>query len=259
MFTKGEDDARYERLFDRFWSIYDTGLTEILGGRGVIEDRLTKIFWESIFPDLETWEKYATCNPEDVQHALLRFVVNHLLHTFDDVQIKSFPEEFYILPSREDDIRTGMIVKELSSDRRFVVLTPDCDLMVRRDKNSGKETRNTYELQIVEALKANSVVDWFGELSLNELTKSQMGKIDSLLGNKRQNLHCLPQTKRYPLRFLNFRTLMTVTIDEFWTRFEKPSEAQIAPMFVKDIVARFSAYYGRQGQPDIDFLAPRQS
>ena len=31
------------------------------------------------------------------------------------------------------------------------------------------------------------------------------------------------------------------------------SKIQISPSFVKDIVARFSSYYARQGQPNIDF------
>lgn len=34
--------------------------------------------------------------------------------------------------------------------------------------------------------------------------------------------------------------------------FENPS-VQISSLFLKDIVARFSSYYARQGQPDIDY------
>lgn len=50
---------------------------------------------------------------------------------------------------------------------------------------------------------------------------------------------------------LNFRRLKTLTRDEFGGNFEKPS-IQISPFFVKGIVARFSSFYARQGQPDID-------
>ena len=32
-----------------------------------------------------------------------------------------------------------------------------------------------------------------------------------------------------------------------------PTKIPISPPFVKDIVARFSSYYARQGQPNIDF------
>ena len=36
-------------------------------------------------------------------------------------------------------------------------------------------------------------------------------------------------------------------------RFNTPPDLQISPPFVRDILARLSSYYARQGQPDIDF------
>ncbi|MFQ2549269.1 hypothetical protein ACK305_18520, partial [Aeromonas caviae] len=38
---------------------------------------------------------------------------------------------------------------------------------------------------------------------------------------------------------------------ELSSQYDKPL-IQISPAFVKDIVSRFSSYYARQGQPDID-------
>ena len=63
---------------------------------------------------------------------------------------------------------------------------------------------------------------------------------------------CLTLTS-FPLAFLNFRSVSTVGVDELEQTFQLPPGVQISPPFVKDIVARFSSYYARQGQPDIDF------
>ena len=51
--------------------------------------------------------------------------------------------------------------------------------------------------------------------------------------------------------FLNFRKLEALPLKKFRARFKDPL-IQISPFFVKDIVSRFSSYYARQGQPDID-------
>ena len=51
--------------------------------------------------------------------------------------------------------------------------------------------------------------------------------------------------------FLNFRKLEALSKKKFRAKFKDPL-IQISPFFVKDIVSRFSSYYARQGQPDID-------
>lgn len=71
--------------------------------------------------------------------------------------------------------------------------------------------------------------------------------------NKSAFYHWLPETEFFKGGFLNFRKLVTLENKEFEGKFETPPKVQISPPFVKDIVARFSSYYARQGQPDIDF------
>ena len=73
----------------------------------------------------------------------------------------------------------------------------------------------------------------------------------SLANNNRQYRHWLPPTKFFEGGVVNFRKLKTLHKKDFKEQFEKPY-IQISPPFVKDIVSRFSAYYARQGQPDID-------
>ena len=74
-------------------------------------------------------------------------------------------------------------------------------------------------------------------------------KLKNVLGNNyTEYFHWLPKTNFFLGGFLNFRKLTTQTEKEFGEKFNPP-KIQISPFFVKDIIARFSSYYARQGQP----------
>ena len=135
------------------------------------------------------------------------------------------------------DITTGSVVKEKTTEQPFVVLSPPCDLVIRGE--NGKS--NTNRILLVEIESVNDALD--GRRNKNSVA--------SLVKNNRQYFHWLPLTHFFEGGVLNFRKLNTLTKDEFEENFEKPA-IQISPSFVKDIVARFSSYYARQGQPDID-------
>jgi len=64
--------------------------------------------------------------------------------------------------------------------------------------------------------------------------------------------HFLPQTASFEGGVIDFRKIETYKPTEFYSKFQSPI-VQICMAFIKDIVARFSSYYARQGQPDFDF------
>ena len=236
IFKKGEQGAGYGDLLDRFWKIYDTGLTRILGGRGIIEARLGDVFRKNLLPQIEKWEQYGETDSTRTEKALLRHTLNHLIQLIDEDAELCFPEEFYLYPPPSERIRTGSILKEKDTDKRFVVMSPDCDLVVRPGKG-----RNTDTVLIIEVVSASS---------LSNRKKRELKR--ALENNGPKYYHCLPKTDFFPLGFMNFRHLSTVVENEIGERFHIPPDAQISPPFVKDMVARFSSYYARQGQPDID-------
>ena len=131
VFKKGDQDAGYDNLLDRFWTIYDTGLTRILGGRGTIETELTKVFRRSILPHIAGWERHGQKDSGSTEKALLRHILNHLIQLVDEDVEYWLPEEFYLCPPPGEHIRTGTILKAKGTDDRFVVMTPDCDLVPR--------------------------------------------------------------------------------------------------------------------------------
>lgn len=236
----------YETDLNMLKGISDTGLTRIMGGRGIIEKTLSRVFLENLLPYKNKWVSYGETDSSRTEKALLRHALSHLLQLLDDDGDRCFPEEVYLTPPLTDKIRTGSVVKEKTSDQRFVVMNPACDLVIRDNGNC-----KTDRILLVEIEKDDDVVG----LALDGIQKAdkKKNKLRTLFGNNHTDYyHWLPKTDFFSGGFLNFRKLSTITQDEFGEKFQAPA-VQISPSFVKDMVARFSAYYARQGQPDIDF------
>ena len=197
--------------------------------------RRTRLNVICILSQMDTWISYAEADSERTEKALLRYAPNHLLQLLEENEEDCFPEEVYLYPSVLDRITTGSIVT--TDDQWFVVLSPACDL-VPRGKNG---ILNTDCILLVEIDSVEQVLGG---------SKSK-GKVTELCTNKRTYYHWLPQTDFFDGGVLNFRKLTALDKKDFDEKFGKPT-IQISPSFVKDIVSRFSSFYARQGQPDID-------
>lgn len=244
--------TQFDELLDRFWDIYDTGLTHIMGGRGLIEQRLNEVFLKNLRSQIPTWVSYGKEDPERTERALLRYTLNHLFQLLEEGDERCYPEEVYLHPPLSGNITTGSIVNEKTSNQPFVVLSPACDLVIK----SNGEFR-TDRILLVEIEKENHIVDkalvsvkkMRDEKRKREKTKEVLKAVFN--NNYTFYYHWLPKTVFFDGGFLNFRKMNALTKNEFDEKYEKPS-IQISPFFVKDIVARFSSFYARQGQPDID-------
>ena len=233
------EDGSYHSDLLLFQQIRDIGLTHIIGGRGLIEQQLRDVYLENLLPQIKTWisygEAYKETDPKRTERALLRYTLNHLLQLLEEDEEEYFREEVYLYPSVLDRITTGSMIK--IDDQWFVVLSPACDLVPRGEN----KVRNTDDILLVEIESVDKVLGG---------SKSK-GKVTELCRNRHQYYHWLPETKFFEGGILNFRKLKTLDEENFEEKFGKPT-IQISPSFVKDIVSRFSSYYARQGQPDID-------
>lgn len=248
VFKKGDPGAGYTDLLNHFWGIYNTGLTRIMGGRGKIEETLDHVFRNNLVPEKyrKKWVEYGGKDSSRTEKALLRHALNHLLQLLDDDGDRSFPEEMYLHPPLTDKIRTGSIVKQKDGGQWFTVMNPACDLVIR-DGNSFK-TERILLVEIEQVSKVTAVATRMcGDVSNKET------KLRAVFSNNFTAYHhWLPETSFFEGGFINFRKLSSFKKKDFERIFDKPS-IQISPTFVKDVVARFSSYYARQGQPDIDF------
>ena len=238
------DDGSYEDDLLLFQGIKNTGLTNIMGGRGKIEDALTEVFLRNLLPQRDTWIEYGRKDSPRTEKALLRYALNHLLQLLEDDEEKCYPEEVYLYPPLTDEIRTGSIVEDKNEGMPFAVMNPACDLVVR---DSG---RKTDRILVAEVDAMEMLFPWCNDKNLNNTKKSTLKKMFQNTGS--DYWHWLPRTDFFKGGFLNFRKLTALEIGEFEEKFDTP-QIQISPSFVRDITARFSSYYARQGQPDIDF------
>ena len=237
----------YESDLMLFQKISNTGITRIMGGRGIIEKTLNQVFLENLLPQRNTWINYGEDNSSRTEKALLRYALNHLLQLLDDDEGRCYPEEVYLYPPLTEEVRTGSILEEKKSGKWLAVVSPACDLSIREDGG-----RNTDRILIVEIDSIKTLFPWFQ--STKSLSKNKRGKLEEAFKNKKSfYYHWLPKTDFFEGGFLNFRKLSTLEIEQLQEKFHLPPKIQISPPFVKDIVARFSSYYARQGQPNIDF------
>lgn len=233
-FTKGDDNVD-EKILDFFVNIHKTGIMNILGGKGRIEQILSGIYNNNIRHNIEEWLTLAKEDSSKCETALLRFIghcIEDMLHT--DCE-KTYSAEVYISPLLNEELSPGLIIKDLK-DNYFVVITPACDLALHK----GSRKSETIQLCAIE-----NITKHFPGIS-----NSSRNKRTAVFQNKNNMFHYLPKCKIFEGGLINFQGLKTIEISEFETGNYK-SIAKIASPYLKNILARFSNYYARQGQPDI--------
>lgn len=252
IYKKGE--TPYSEIITELCGIYKTGLTKIMGGRGEIEKSLSHIFVTNLLPQRKNWVNYGEEDNNRTEKVLLRHALNHLIQLLDGDVDKCYPEEMYICPPISLRINTGCIVKSKNSNNFYIVMNPACDLAERH--NGGCNTDRALLAKIdseADFLSDKLIKIKIKKPEINELAKNEKeSSIKSIRQHKTAYYHWLPKTEFFKGGFINFRKIATHTQENFDEKFENPS-VQISSPFLKDIVARFSSYYARQGQPDIDY------
>lgn len=237
VYTKGEHG--FDQVLDRLWVIYDVGLTKIMGGRGLLEKQLNRVFLENLLPTIDTWVGYGEEDRERTETALLRYTLGHLVAGLETDEAPYYAEEVYLAPPLEDSLQTGTLVQRTEGNTSHIVVTPACDLVIRANKGRPK----TDVVVVAEIVPEDALFESVGANRKDEKKKLKQN-------NSSLCFHWLPKSGAIAAGFVDFRRLETVAWDEFDARF-RHRNARVAPSFVKDIVSRFSAFYARQGQPDI--------
>ncbi len=278
VFKKGED--KYIDIIKNFWDIYMTGLTKIMGGKGQIEQSLSQIFIKHLLPKISpestvseksNWVSYAEEDPDNTEKALLRYTLNHLIHELYKSSENCYPEEMYIhLPNLEQDqvkVDTGCILKNKDNNKFYIVLSPACDLAEREGGECNTDRALLVEIQMLEDILSDDyfISNCHGGKKLKKrqrsnlesqgeyLSKQQDKDLIKYQRNTKNLYYCwLPKTSCFNNgAVINFRRVSTYSQEELDESFNSPV-IQVASPFLKDIISRFSSYYARQGQPDIN-------
>lgn len=274
-------DITYKDLIYKFWDIYKTGLTKIMGGKGHIEQSLSQIFIKHLLPEISTkpttseksnWVSYAEEDSDDTEKALLRHTLNHLIHELYKSSENCYPDEMYIhLPNLEQDqvkVDTGCILKNKDNNKFYIVLSPACDLAEREGGECNTDRALLVEIQMLEDILCDDyfISNCHGGKKLKKryltnnpeslgkfLSKTQDKELIKYQRNTKNLYYCwLPKTSCFNNgAVINFRRVSTYSQKELDESFNSPV-IQVASPFLKDIISRFSSYYARQGQPDIN-------
>ncbi|MCC5930323.1 MAG: hypothetical protein JJU28_13835 [Cyclobacteriaceae bacterium] len=231
-------------------SIYNTGITRILNRKGTIEKYITDIFWNHLSNSMDLWITDRVRSPEQKEKSLLRYTLFHIQEHLELTAESDFenyhPAEIYITPPVKDKVFTGDILIEKESKKNFIVLTPSCDLA-----HEGK----TENILIGEIVKSDSgeINDLKMIINGNNVGRDRKNnaanKLKNLIKNNVPKYHFLPKYKEISGGLIDFQSLKSINKDTL-NDFERI--ACVNSTFTKDIIARFSFYYSRQGSPDFN-------
>jgi CheY-like chemotaxis protein len=233
--------------------IYKTGITKIIGSKGIIEETLQKVFWENIAKNMEYWKKEVE-NKDKIEKILSRHILAHLVESLKLTEEGEFekchPAEVYIMPPVKKDFFTGDILKNKDLGEYFLILTPACDMELRqkRDGENRVSYRNADKIILAKLIKFNQVPEI--REYINDQSNRKKKKVEAYIKNTKGRYHYLPSFgTQIPGFLIDFQDINQIDQEEL-TSYDRV--ASIDEPFLKDIIARFTSYYARQGSSDLD-------
>ena len=217
-----------EKLFERdIPNSIQSSTLAYFSRNGYLESKVAKFYWEHLSKTIEYWEKVAKEKPQEIDKILSRHTLsclNEKLYVNDNIGKfdKYHPGEMYIIPPIKQHYHTGDIIKK---DRElFIILNPACDIVGQK-------------VELYVLAKITSIDKNIDNIKLNK------GKECYYYLPYFANIFPKIPNNIYIINFQNLQT--TQSCDEY------ERVASISSPFLKDIIARFSRYYARQGQPDL--------
>ncbi len=218
---------------------------------GYLEKKINKFYWENLQETIDSWKDVAEHHPSEINKILSRHTVASLNEElYVDGNIGSFdhyhPGEMYIIPPIKQHYHTGDIISK--NDEFFIILNPACDIVNKINLDYYVLVRvidfsSLKKLQ--EKIKKEASPDAY---FYDKLNKDGKNCYTDCKANKKDRFHFLAKFDKLNEQLIDFQQIMNVTEEEItqYTRI-----ASISSAFLKDIIARFSLYYARQGQPNL--------
>lgn len=232
------DTVDIMELLTEIQQLYSTGYTHALGANSKIDEMLTKVFWNHMSNIIFSWQN----QDRDLQtQRMLRFAVSRItgmLEFNDENKHDKYDAiEFYMEPTKNSPF-TGDIINY--KDKKYIVITAACDM----------EQDGSAEFIVLCGITFDKVNSLIARLKKEE-SKTAEKELQQFIRNSKQRLHLLPPCSMFDGGLVDFQMVKSVSKEDF-NEFASVVKT-INPVFVKDIQARFSHYYGRQGQPELNY------
>lgn len=239
-------DVNTSTILEKIAESYHSHYIQFFTRSGFLEKRINELYWNHLSHTSEAWLEVAKTVPE-FDKIISRHTVaclNEQLYV--DGNIGRFDKyhsgEVYICPPIKQHYHTGDIVQK--NGEYYVIMNPACDIV-----NKSKVGKLDFYLlvEIVNPLEL-SVVQNKGEEAREGYIQS------SIANNQTERYHYLPCFADMQRGVIDFQRIRNIDVgitdkEEYIKQYKRI--ASISSPFLKDVIARFSLYYARQGQPNL--------
>ena len=241
------DQINNTELFDKIKELYKTGYTRALGNQSKIDKKLRDVFLDHMAETIHYWSGHDMQTQRMLRFAITR--INEMLnlksdhkegdHTHDEYDAI----EFYIKnpAKKRSEISkkpfTGDIVQY--NEKEYVVMTTACDM---ENKKTDYVVLCGIDYEKVKEIKT--------KIKDENRRKSGINDLEKYVNNNVLRYHLLPPCQLFEGGLVDFQNIASVKKEDFESNYTVI--VSINPVFHKDIQARSSPYYGRQGQPQLN-------
>ncbi|WP_127148256.1 hypothetical protein [Veillonella sp. VA139] len=245
-----------EEVIEELLDYYNTSIFSVFGSSGKVYNHIKDFFW-NVLPTcfINKKEELNGLDKEIQEKVIIRYVSSWLnnKYMFDNGYLDVEPIEMYMFPNPIDKICNCDIYKDNDSNEKFIVLTPACDLANDKAENILFAKIQSYENidefnETIQKCYENQKTE--GEISNKNRKKIALWSRNS--HEKSMRYHFLPKVGFFEGGFIDFSLLAYLKYDRAKNEFSERKLVKLGTItdsFKSDIIARFSSYYQRQGQP----------
>ncbi len=250
-----KEEPTLEEVVGDLIEYYNDSVFNLFGSRGKVDKFIKDFFW-NILPKCfeDKIEDINGLDKETQEKVIIRYVTSWLnnKYMFNDRYLDVEPIEMYMFPNPIDKICSCDIYKDTKNDENFIVLTPACDLANDKAENILFAKIQSYD-QVCEFNDTiNACIDQQNNKGISNSNKNKVASWSRNSHEKSMKYHFLPKVSFFDGGFIDFSLLVTFRYDRESKKFSERNLVKLGTItnsFKRDIIARFSSYYQRQGQP----------
>jgi len=234
-------------------SVYKTGVINMLGNKGMLNNMINDVFFKHLPVSFNSWLSVeSNCEKE-----FLRYTLLHLMEYLDlpegegEAESKYHAAEFYITPPIRSNIASGDIFEY--DNKKYYLLSPSCDVAPRlKDGNQVFNVESLTVAQIRPLDKHHFDVNNIKYANNGSTSQGNWNKFSTSQrkSNQKNRFHYIPKCIDIDESAIDFKAITTLSLVDYQDSTKTKRIATVSSPFKRDIQGRFSAYFGRQGQPN---------
>lgn len=240
---------------------YSDSVFRIFGSKGEISKNIKELFW-SIIPECfsNNNAEVSSLSFEKKETVIIRYISSWFnnKYMFDEKYIDADPIEMYMFPNPIEQVCNCDIYEKKDNNicDYYIVLTPSCDLANKKiDEVILCKIKNYDEIpDFIDTLNRYKL-EPSKETNKTKKAKESLAKWFRNAHTDSIRYHFLPKFSKFSGGFVDFRSIISLKYNRETGKIDDTNYKKIGVItesFKRDIVARFSSYYHRQGQPEFN-------